>query len=295
VAGVTSGELCALPVQEELGLRLLAQEDQARDHYRTRCSALHSVAAEFFYNYQGSSSLIFQKTRESPRLPDFVEYVCAWMAGDQLCGTILSGVTSDAGSHAQINEQEAVFCEHAAEVAQALSSRYPEKLEPFVNYFNFQTYPSLPQVHGFAVEGCLTGYQKLVTVNLEGEPSTRIDTHYCGPAFLLPSRKKHDAEIPTAATHSSQASSQAYASKDTVVIYDFKVERYVRTIESIHVFENLIYLSRALADDLGRRLNGERCELERAHAQAEIDQWKESLRRAEEAKRTRIVKLAEML
>jgi hypothetical protein len=295
VAGSTSSELCAQATQDELGLRLLAKEDQARDQYRPRCSALNSVASEFFYNYQGASSIIFQKIRETPLLPDFVEYVFCWLASDHLCGAILSGVTSDAGTHTHIDEQEKVFCEHAAEVAQALASRYLESIGPFVNHFNFETYPVLPQVNGFATEDYLTAYQRLVTDNTDGEPSVRIDTHYSGPAFLQPSRRKHDSEIPTAATHSRESSSQAYASKDTVVVYDFKVERYVRTIESIHVFENLIYLSRALADDLGRRLNSERCGLERAQAQAEIDHWKESLRLAEEAKKARILRLAEIL
>jgi hypothetical protein len=295
VAGSSSSELRVLANQEETGLRLLENEDQARDYYRTRCAALNAVANEFFYNYQDSSSLILQKTRETHLLPDFVEYVYCWFARDQLCGAILSGVTSDAGTHAQVNDQESVFCEHSAEVAQALSSRYSEAPDPVVNYFNFEAYPVLPQIHGLATEELLRSYQRLITSSLDGAPTTRIETHYCGPAILVPSRKRNDSDFPAASTHSSQASTQTYASKDTLVVYDFKVERYVRTIESIHVFENLVYLSRILADQIGRPLNTERCALERTQAQAEIDQWKDALRRADEAKKTRILRLAELL
>ena len=189
---------------------MLENEDQARDYYRTRCAALNAVANEFFYNYQGSSSLILQKTRETHPLPDFVEYVYCWFARDQLCGAILSGVTSDAGTHAQVNDQESVFCEHSAEVAQALSSRVPRSPRP--------------------------GRQLL-----QQGGTLRADHR----------------------VHSR--------------------------------FENLVYLSRILADQIGRPLNTERCALERTQAQAEIDQWKDALRRADEARKTRILRLAELL
>ena len=191
-------------------------------------------------------------------LPDFVEYLFCWLADDRLCGAILSGVASDAGTHAQINAQESVFCEHAAEVDRALASRYSAITDPLVSFFNFETYQALPQITALPPEDFLSAFQRLVTTSVDGEPSTQLETHYCGPSFLLPSRKKSDSEIPTAATHSTQASSQAYANEETVVIHDFKVERYVRTIESIHVFENLVYLSRVLAETIGKRLNSER-------------------------------------
>ena len=197
VAGSRSSELCDLAGQDTMGLRLLGKEDQERDYYRTRCGALTSLARGFFYNYSGSSSLIFQKIRETPLLPDFVEYIYCWLAEDRLCGAILSGVTSDAGSHAQINEQEGLFREHAAEVAQALSSRYPESLEHFVNLFNFAVYPTLPQVEDLPVQEILTGYPRLVTAaGVDGEPGNQVETHYCGPTIRLAVPVKHDSEHP---------------------------------------------------------------------------------------------------
>jgi hypothetical protein len=42
-------------------------------------------------------------------------------------------------------------------------------------------------------------------------------------------------------------------------------------------------------------LNSQRCAQIQAQAQTEIDQWKESIKRAEEARRDRILRLAEIL
>jgi hypothetical protein len=140
-----------------------------------------------------------------------------------------------------------------------------------------------------------TGYQRLVTTTEDNEPTTRIETHYCGPSLVHPSRKNHDSDIPTAATHSRQSARRFFANQDFLVVYDVKIERYVRTIESIHVFENLVSIARKLADELGRQLNSQRCAQIQAQAQTEIDQWKESIKRAGEARRDRILRLAEIL
>jgi hypothetical protein len=285
VAGSTSSDLISLAGQVELGLRLLEREEQAQDYYRARCEALVTTAREFFFPYERSSALVFQKTRDNPDLPDFIEYIYCWLAENRLCGTILSGVTSDAGTHDQMNEQEADFWEHCSEVAEALLRKYPEDPESFINYFNFDTFPAQPQMHGSAPAGLFTSYQRLVTTTVDNEPTTRVETHYCGPSLISPAFRKQDSDIPTAATHSNQSQSRMFASNDCLVVYDFKIERYVRTIESIHVFENLIYVSRTLANDLGRRLNSQRCALVAAEAQAEIEARKESERLAEEARK----------
>src|SRR5271165_253368 len=120
-AGSTSSDLIGLANQDDPGLRVVAHEEQQRDYFKARCDALVAAGSEFFFGYDKASSLIFQKTRDTANLPDFVEYVYCWLADDRLGGLILSGVTSDAGSHEQINQQESAFWEHAAEVADALS------------------------------------------------------------------------------------------------------------------------------------------------------------------------------
>jgi hypothetical protein len=298
VAGSRSSDLISLASQGDLGLRLLANEEQGRDYYKARCEALAATAREFFFPYEESSALVFQKTRDTPRLPDFIEYIYCWLAEDRLCGTILSGVTSDAGTHAHMNEQESGFWEHCSEVLEALARKYPETPEFFVNYFNFETYPSRPQIQGTAQEGVfspVTSYQRLVTTTMDNEPKTRVETQYCGPSLVSPALRKHDPDIATGATSESQSSTRTFASKDCLVFYDFKIERYVRTIESIHVFESLIYVSSTLANDIGRRLNSQRCARVAAEAQAEVEKRQESQRLAEEAKKARISKLVDLL
>jgi hypothetical protein len=295
VVGSTSSDLTNLVNKGELGLRILDREEQSRDYYKARCESLESVAREFFFNYEGCSHFILQKTRETAKLPGFTEYVYCWLIDDQLSGAILSGVTSDAGTHAQVNEQEAELWEHASEVAEALSLKYPESTESFVNFFNFEIYPAPPDLHGMATAGLFTSFERLVTATEEDDSNTRLQTQFCGPAIVELSRKKHDGEIPTGATHSSQSSRKCFSSPECHVIYDFKIERYVRTIESIHVYESLIYLSRGLKDDLGRQLNARQSAQLHDQAQAEIARWRNSIQQAEAAKKTRVLRLAEIL
>lgn len=158
-AGSTSSDLIGLANQGDPGLRVLEHEEQQRDYYKARCDALASTAREFFFDFDRTSSLIFQKTRDTTGLPDFVEYVYCWLADDRHCGFILSGVTSDAGTHEQINQQESAFWEHTAEVAEALSRKYPESPESFVNFFNFGTYSELPQLPASVPAILFTGYR----------------------------------------------------------------------------------------------------------------------------------------
>ncbi|MFO0889109.1 MAG: hypothetical protein U0790_08205 [Isosphaeraceae bacterium] len=294
VAGSSSGDLITLINQGDLGVRILDPDEQARDYYKARCEALEAAAREFFYNYEGSRSLVLQKTREAPLLPPFVEYIYCWFAEDQLCGAILSGVTSDAGTHSQINEQEAAFEEHASEVAEALRRKYPESPATFVNPFNFEIHPGMPTVEGPSGKEYFTGFERLVSTDGE-QALTQVETAYCGPGLIQCTGRTPAAEIPTGTTHSGQAHRRGFANPDCLVIYDFKCERYVRTIESIHVYESLTYLSRRLAESLGRRLNGEHSARVRAQADARIVEWRSGITKAEEAKRARIHRLSEIL
>jgi hypothetical protein len=295
VAGSTSAEVIALAGRGDQGLRVLDAEEQKREYFQGRCEALQTAASEFFFPYERTSTLILQKTREVPTLPDFIEYVFCWLADDRLAGFILSGVTSDAGTHEQINEQEAAFWDHTAEVTLALGQKYPENPEIFLNYFNYETSLVIPHLPAGAPQQVFSAYSRLVTSTVENEPSTRVETHYCGPALVVAARKKLDAEISTAATHSMQSSRKFFANDEFIVVYDFKIERYVRTIESIHVFENIVYLSKVLGQELGQRLNAQHCAAVQAGARAEIERWQDSIRQAEEAKKARIQKLAAML
>ena len=103
------------------------------------------------------------------------------------------------------------------------------------------------------------------------------------------------AEIATAATHSSQSTRKFYSNEEFLVIHDYKLERYVRTIESLHIFTNLVYIARKLADDLGRQLNARRCAEIRAEAGREVGHWRETISRAEQARKDRISRLAQIL
>jgi hypothetical protein len=294
-AGSTSADLIGLAGRDDLGLRVLSAQDQKTDYFKARCEALEFAAGEFFYDYAGASSLILQKTRDSSLIPDFIEYIYCWLLEDRLCGLILSGVSSDAGSHDQINQQEDAFWGHTAEVALALSEKYPETPEFFVNFLDFETYSAPPEHPGLDPASLFTSYERLVGVGEDGDAKSGVETHYCGPSLILPSRKKPDAEIATAGTHSSQATRKFFANEDFLVIYDFKLERYVRTIESLHDFTNLIYISRKFADDLGRNLNARRCAEIQAEAGREVGHWRETIRRAEEARRDRISRLSQIL
>jgi len=294
-AGSTSSDLIGLAGQDGLGLRILSPQEQRTDYFKARCDALEFAAREFFYDYAGSSSLIFQKTRDTPSIPDFIEYAYCWLVEDRLCGLILSGITSDAGSHDQINEEEAASWEHSAEVAQALAEKYPRSPDSFINYLDFETYPALPEHPGLDLTKVLTSYERLVNSSENDEAKTRVETHYCGPAIIVPSRKKHDAEIATAASHSSQSTRKFFSNQEFLVIYDHKLERYVRTIESLHIFTNLVYIARKIADDLGGQLNARRCAEIRAEAGREVGHWRETIRSAEQARKDRISRLARIL
>ena len=85
-AGATSGDLIGLAGRDDLGLRVLSAQEQKADYFKARCDALEFAAREFFYDYAGSSSLIFQKTRDTPSIPDFIEYAYCWLVEDRLCG-----------------------------------------------------------------------------------------------------------------------------------------------------------------------------------------------------------------
>ena len=175
VAGSSSSDLIGLATQPELGLRLLEKADRTSDFYKARCDALEAAAREFFFEFDGCSSMIFQKTRDTTSLPDFVEYVYGWLADDRLCGFILSGVTSDAGTHEQINEQETAFWNHTAEVAEALAAKYPDDPTGFVNFFNFVTFPEslAGAANGGHLPAALTRYERLVTSTIDNEPTAQ--------------------------------------------------------------------------------------------------------------------------
>jgi hypothetical protein len=294
-AGCTSAELVAQAGQGELGLRQLDADEQAHEYYKARCQAIEKTSAEFFYANPDSRCLIFEKARDSRLLPEFAEYLFCWFAEDRLCGVILSGVTSDAGTHAQINEQEAALEEHAAEVAEALERKYPERPTAFVNHFNFVVHPTPRGRDGSSEADLFIPFERLVASIEDGAPSMRIEGVCCGPTLISFAGKPHAVELASGSSHSSQFFRQAFASPECLVIYDFKLERYVRTIESIHVYEDLIYISRSLAEDLGRRLNAQHAATVRAEAEAQINEWRTARSRAEEAKRARIAHLVEVL
>ena len=138
-------------------------------------------------------------------------------------------------------------------------------------------------------------FQRLVTAMEENEKRTRVETQYCGPTVVLASRRKLGAEAPVGAAHTSQFSRKIFANNEFFVVYDHDVVRYVRTIESLHVSTTLVYLSRPVMDDLGRKLNAERGAHVQAEARQEVVAWEQSLRHAEEARRIRIAKLSEMV
>ncbi len=57
----------------------------------------------------------------------------------------------------------------------------------------------------------------------------------------------------------------------------------------------LVYLSRQVMDDVGRKLNAERGAKIEAQARAEIKSWEESRSRSDRAKQARISKLSQIL
>jgi hypothetical protein len=295
VAGSTSSDLIGLLGQPDLGLRLVEQNEQMQDYYRQRCDGLCAAAKEFFHNYEESTSLVFQKAGDSKQIPDFIEYIYCWLLEDHLGGLILFGVSSEAGSHEETDQQENFFREQSAEVAEALASKYPQTPESLINYFNFELYPALPLVPGNVSNDIFLSYQKLVTAMEENEKRSRVETRYCGPTVVLASRRTLGTDAPAGAAHSSRFSRKIFGNNESFVVYDHDISRYVRTIESLHVSTSLVYLSRRVMDDLGRSLNSRRAAQVRAVAQREVAAWEHSLVQADEARRTRISKLAEIL
>jgi len=295
VAGSTSSDLIGLAQQQDLGLRMVDREEQMQDYYRQRCDGLCAAAKEFFYDYEESTSLVFQMAGESKQIPDFIEYIYCWLVQDRLGGLILFGVSSEAGTHEEIDQQENSFRQQSAEVAEALSSKYAQNPESLINYFNFELYTSLPLVPGNESKDVFLGFQRLITAMEENEQRTRIETQYCGPTVVLASRRKLDADAPTGAAHTSQFSRKIVCNNEFFVVYDHDIVRYVRTIESLHVSTSLVYLARRVMDDLGRRLNSQRGAQVLAEARREVAGWEQSLLQAEEARQIRISKLSEIL
>jgi hypothetical protein len=295
VAGSRPSDLIDLAQNRELGLFTIGPEDRKRDHYRQRCDDLNATAREFFYDYKGSASLVFQKTGDSEHIPGFIQYVYCWLLEDRLGGLILSGVNSDAGTHEQVDQQEGSFWEEFAEIAEALSRKYTQGPECVVNYFNFVVYPALPRAPEVEAANVYSGFPRLVTSEEDHEAKTRIETHYWGPSVVHASERKLGSQIATGAAHTSQSARQLFCNDQWFVVLNHAVERYVRTIESLHVFTKLVYLSRQVMDDLGRKLNAQRGAQVEADARREIEGWENSLRKAQEAKQTRILKLSQML
>ena len=254
-----------------------------------------AAGREFFFDYDKTSSLIFQKTRDTANLPEFVEYVYCWLADDRLGGLILSGVTSDAGTHEQINQQESAFWSMPPRSPRRSPENIPTAPTPSSTFSTSTLTPNCPSLPPVRSPDLFTVYQRLVKTGADLEPTTSVETQYCGPALVYSGRKNHDAEITAPATHSHQSTRRFFANPDFFVVYDVKIERYVRTIESIHVFENVVYIARKLAGELGRQMNSQRSAQVQAQAQAEIEEWKESIKRAAEARSDRIRRLAEIL
>ncbi len=112
---------------------------------------------------------------------------------------------------------------------------------------------------------------------------------------MLASRSKVGHDGAGVAAHASQSARRIFCNDDWFVVYDHALERYVRTIESLHVFTSLVYLSRKEMNDVGRRLNARRVAQLAALARRKIDDWKSSLQRSEEAKQARIARLTNIL
>jgi hypothetical protein len=292
VAGSSWSELAA--VAQELGLRVVPEAEQQGNYDRQRCEGLKAAAKEFFYDYEGSASLVLQRTGESDAIPDFVEYIYGWLAHDRLCGLVFFGLSSEAGTRAQIDEHEKLFREQADEIAEALARKYPRSVESIVNFFHFESYALPPQVSGGDEHSVFAGFEQLVRTAEDNETRTTIEQHYCGPRVVRAAKTK-PAPDNAAAASASDFVRRIYCNDEWFAVYDRKVEHYVRTIESLHLFTSLVYLSRREMDDIGRRLNGERSAWLAAETRKKIHAWKESLRQADEAKQQRIARLTAIL
>jgi hypothetical protein len=295
VAGATSSDLIALTRQQDLSLRLVEPGEQMQDYYRQRCEGLCAAAKEFFYDYEESTSLVFQKTGDSKQIPDFIEYIYCWLVEDRLGGLILFGVIIDAGTHEEIDQHENSLRAQSAEISEALSTKYTQSAGSMINYFNFDLYAAPPPVASGDSKDVFSSFQRLVTAIEENEKKTRIETRYCGPTLVQSSRRNLGADAPTGAAHTSQFSRRTFANDKFFILYDHDIERYVRTIESLHFSTTLVYLSRRVMDDLGRKLNSKRAAQVQAEARREVTGWEQSLLQAEEARRIRIARLSEMV
>ena len=253
VAGSSSSELLALA--QELGLHVVPEAEQHGDYYRQRCDGLKAAAKEFFYDYEGSASLVLQKIVESDVVPEFVEYVYSWLAHDRLCGLMFFGVNSEAGTRLRSTSTSA----RSGSTRRRSPRRwrkYPRSPESVVNFFQFESYPLPPQVPGGDGTGVFADFEQLVRTTEENETKTSIEQHYCGPRVVHAAKPK-PAPDNAAAASASDSVRRIYCNDEWFVVYDRKVEHYVRTIESLHLFTSLVYLSRREMDDIGRRLNSE--------------------------------------
>ncbi len=295
LAGSTSSDLIGLAQDDSLGLRVVNAHEQLRDPIRQRYQDLKATAKEYFFDDDTSTSLLFQKTGDSEFIPEFIQYVYCWLTQDRLGGLVLSGVSTDVGNHEQIDQQESAFWDQSTEIAQALSSKYSQNPDALLNYFNFTVFPGLPRVPGIEPEGVYSAFPRLVTSQDAQEPAARIETHYWGPSILLPSDREVAAEVATTAAHTSEAARRICCNDHWIVVCNHAIERYVRTIESLHVFTKLVYISRQVMDELGRKLIAQRGAQVEADARSEIDRFKESRFKSEEAKQARISKLSQIL
>jgi hypothetical protein len=294
-AGSTLSDLVDLAQQESLGLRVVDSREQERDPIRQRYQDLKAAAKEFLFDHDGSTSLVFQKTGDSEFIPDFIQYVYCWLIQDRLGGLIFSGVSTDVGNHEQIGQQESAFWDQSAEIALALSSKYSQNPDGLVNYFNFTVCPALPRIPNIESERIFRAFPRLVTSEDDHEPGARIETHYWGPSVLLPCDRQLGPVVATTAAHTNEDARRIFCNDQWIVICNHALERYVRTIESLHVFTKLVYISRQVMDDVGRKLNAERGAKVEALARAEIECWEESRSRSDEAKQARISKLSQIL
>jgi hypothetical protein len=292
-AGSTSSELLALA--QELGLHVVPEAEQDDEYFRQRCDGLKAATEEFFYDYERSSAVVLQKTGESEKIPEFVEYIYCWLAHDRLCGLVLYGVNSEAGGRAQIDQHEKAFREQAAEITAALSQKYPRNPDSIVNYFHFETYPLPPQVPGSDVSTAFARFEQMVGTTEDNETQATIEVQYCGPRVVRATKSKPVTDPAAAAASASDSVRRIFCNDQWFVVYDQTLELYVRTIESLHAFTSLVYLSRKEMDDVGRRLNSERGARLAAETGKKINSWKESLRQADEAKQARISRLTAIL
>jgi hypothetical protein len=213
---------------------------------------------------------------------------------DRLGGLILFGVGGDAGTKEHVDQQESIFWSESAEIAEALASKYTPSTQSVVNYFNFALYPVLPRVPDVE-PGVFSSCRRLVTSEENLETKTRTETQYWGPTVLLASDDEIEPQVATGAAHTTQAVRRIFGNDQWFVVVNHAVERYVRTIESLHVSTRLIYLSRRVMDDLGRKLNAQRGAEVEAEARRAIEKWEESIRKADELKQARIQKLSRVL